>query len=143
MAQFVKLVKTLAKPGVKDSGFKYAARSVNQGKTDLTALCQQISSRSSLSSADVKAVLDSLNYVMDYELKQGRIVQFDSFGNFRLSVSSDRVDEKKDFDASLLRKPKIIFTPSRSLQETRKTAKFTLLTEKDNSSDGGDDKPEI
>ncbi|WP_080902970.1 HU family DNA-binding protein [Parabacteroides sp. Marseille-P3160] len=143
MAQFIKLVKTPAKPGVKDSGYKLMARNVSQGKTNLAALCQLISARSSISSADVKAVLDSLNFVMDYELKQGRIVQFDSFGNFRLSVSSDRVDEKKDFDTSLLRKPKIVFTPSGSLQETRKTVKFSLQTDEETDPEEGDDKPEL
>lgn len=142
MAQLVKFVKTLAKPGVKDSGFKYGVCSVNQGKTDLTALCQLISARSSISSADVRAVLDSLNFIMDYELKQGRIVQLDTFGSFRMTVGSNRVDNIKDFDSALIRTPKIVFTPYSSLQETRKTLKFAIQA-REKEPEQGDDKPEI
>lgn len=143
MAQLVTLKKTLAKPGVKDSGFKYGAYTVNQGKTDLSTLCQLIAARSSISSADVRAVLDSLNFIVDFELKQGRIVQLDTFGSFRMTVGSDRVDDKKDFTTSMIRQPKIVFTPYAALRETRKTIKFSVKKEEGTEPEEGGETPEL
>ena len=87
-----------------------------------------IAARSTVSSADVKAVLDNLNFVLDMELQAGRIVQLGEFGNFRISVSSEGVADEKDFDNSMLRAPKIIFTPGSELRETKKTLGFTKIT---------------
>ena len=100
----------------------------SNGTSSLKHLCKLIAARSTVSSADVKAVLDNLNFVMDLELQEGRIVQLGEFGNFRLSVSSDGVTDQKDFDNSLLRKPKIVFTPGSELRETKKTTEFTKVT---------------
>ncbi|MEG1545251.1 MAG: hypothetical protein RR382_12140, partial [Tannerellaceae bacterium] len=98
MAQGFKLVQRMSKPGVKDSEKKFYAVSKNNGTSGLKHLCKMIGARSTVSSADVKAVLDSLNFVMDMELQEGRIVQLGEFGNFRMSVSSDGVVETKDFN---------------------------------------------
>lgn len=44
------------------------------GHTDMDTLCVMIGARSTVSSADVKAVLDNLNFILDMELRAGRIV---------------------------------------------------------------------
>ena len=54
---------------------KAFATPVYTGYTELEDICKAISERSALSSADVKGVLDSLNYVLDLELRGGRIVR--------------------------------------------------------------------
>ena len=128
MAQGFKLVLRPCQPGVKDSEKKYYAVSKNTGFSDLKHLCKMIAARSTVSSADVKAVLDNLNFVLDMELQAGRIVQLGEFGNFRISVSSEGVADEKDFDNSMLRAPKIIFTPGSELRETKKTLGFTKIT---------------
>lgn len=45
------------------------------GYTDMETLCMTIGARSTVSSADVKAVLDNPNFVLDMELRAGRIVK--------------------------------------------------------------------
>ena len=127
MSQGFKLVQRSSKPGEKDAAKKYYAVAKSNGTSGLKHLCKMIAARSTVSSADVKAVLDNLNFVMDMELQEGRIVQLGEFGNFRLSVSSDGVDDEKAFDNSLLRKPKIIFTPGKELRETKATTDFTKI----------------
>lgn len=138
MAQNYKLVKRMTKPGDTTSARKYYAMSKSNGVSDLTYLCKLISARSTVSSADVKAVLDSLNYVLDLELQAGRIVQLGEFGNFRMSVSSDGADTLTGFSSSMLREPKIIFTPGASLRTTKKTAEFSRVEVEKEPAEGGE-----
>lgn len=127
MAQGFKLVQRPSKPGVVDSEKKFYAVSKNNGTSGLKHLCKMIAARSTVSSADVKAVLDNLNFVMDMELQEGRIVQLGELGNFRMSVSSDGVTDVKDFNHSMIRKPRLIFTPGSELRETKSTLEFSRI----------------
>ena len=124
MAQGFKLVLRPSKPGEKDSEKKFYAVSKTNGTSSMKTLCKLISARSTVSSADVKAVLDNLNFVLDMELQEGRIVRLGDFGSFRISVSSDGVTDKKDFNTSMLRPPRIIFTPGGELKDTKKTLEY-------------------
>ena len=74
MAQGYKLVLRPSEPGVKGSKKLYYAVSKSTGFTDIRRLCKLVAARSTVSSADVKAVLDNLNYILDLELQDGRIV---------------------------------------------------------------------
>ncbi|WP_099464113.1 HU family DNA-binding protein [Parabacteroides provencensis] len=127
MAQGFKLVQRPSRPGVRGSEKKNYAVSINNGISGLKHLCKMIAARSTVSSADVKAVLDNLNFVMDMELQEGRIVQLGELGNFRMSVSSDGVTDVRDFDQTMLRKPKLIFTPGSELRETKNALEYTRI----------------
>jgi len=129
MAQGFKLVLRPSKPGEKDSEKKFYAVSKTNGISSMKTLCKLISARSTVSSADVKAVLDNLNFVLDMELQEGRIVKFGDFGSFRISVSSDGVTDKKDFNSSMLRPPRIIFTPGGELKDTKKTLEYSRISQ--------------
>lgn len=85
---------------------------------DMQKLCRLVASRSAMSSADVKSILDSLNWAIDLELSSGAIVQVGELGNFRLSLSSDGVAEGENFTADQIRKARIIFTPGNNLRMT-------------------------
>lgn len=146
MAQGYKLVLRPSEPGKKDSPKLYYAVSKSTGFTDLRRLCKLIAARSTVSSADVKAVLDNLNYILDLELQDGRIVQLGEFGNFRITVGSEGIEDKKKFSASMIRAPKIVFTPGFDLRETKKTMGYSLIVpevEKADNSGGEDDRPVI
>ncbi len=120
MAQGYKLVekKNLGRDAAEQPTKVYAIPKYN-GYTDMDTLCKMIGARSTVSSADVKAVLDNLNFVLDMELQAGRIVQLGEFGNFRL------------------------FTPGASLKKTLKTTNFasfadeTTATGTDDEENGG------
>ena len=106
----------------KDSGEnprKFYAQAVNNGYMSFDELCGDIAEQCTLTSADVKAVLDRMNYVLDKNLKAGRIVQFGEIGNFRLAVGSTGSLTEKDFSTAQIKKPKIVFTPGSRLQDTR------------------------
>ena len=108
-----------------DAGKKktFAVAKAN-GYCDMTKLCKLISARCAMSSADVKAILDSLNWVMDLELQSGNIVQLGEFGNFRLSIRSRGAEKKDLFNTSFIKNAHIVFSPGTSLRETKSNLHF-------------------
>ena len=146
MAQNYKLVKkkNLGKDSETIPQKMFAIPSYN-GYTDMETLCKMIGARSTVSSADVKAVLDNLNFVLDMELQAGHIVQLGEFGNFRLSVSSSGAENKEAFSASMLKKARVLFTPGKSLRNTVGTLSLAAKQDEAAPETGGgggeDDRP--
>ena len=89
MAQKFKLIerKNLGKDN-KENPRKFYAQAVNNGYVSFDELCGEIAENCTLTSADVKAVMDRMNYILDKNLRAGRIVQFGEIGNFRMAVGS-------------------------------------------------------
>lgn len=125
MSQHYKLVLRNSIPGDKTSPKKYYAMAVSTGSTSLEYLCEIAAARSSLSAADVKGVLDTMNYLLNLELKEGRIVEFGELGHFRIGLGSEGADSIEAFHVSMIREPRIIFYPGKSLQATRHAIKFS------------------
>ena len=150
MAQGYKLVtrKVTDLKGGEAQEKIYAIPDYN-GHTDMDTLCVMIGARSTVSSADVKAVLDNLNFILDMELRAGRIVQLGEFGNFRLSLSSNGASDKKSFTQADVKGARVIFTPGASLRNTKKLVAFTSTEKKEDEGSGseggggGSDRPEI
>ena len=119
---------------------KVYAQTVNNGYVQFAELCEDIAETCTLTSADVKAVLDRMNYMLHKSLKAGRIVQLGEFGNFRMALGSSGSLTKKDFSSDQIRKPKIVFTPGKALQTTRSITLFEKNSEpKTDGGDGGGD----
>lgn len=141
MAQTYKLIKR--KNLGKDSGettHKYYAQAVNNGYMEFDELCGDIAEQCALTSADVKAVLDRMNYVLDKNLRAGRIVRMGELGNFRMTVGSTGSKTEEEFTAALLKKPKVSFQPGNALQGTRKLLTFERVTTPTET--GGDEEDE-
>lgn len=125
MAQKYRLIKRKNLGKDKDTvPSKYYAQAVNNGYTSFDELCEEIGELCTLTSADVKAVMDRMNYTLDKHLKAGRIVQFGEIGNFRLSMGSSGSETEEEFQTSQIRKPRIVFTPGKKLQLTRSNTTF-------------------
>jgi len=134
-----KLVRRYSMPSDKTSVKKYYALAKSTGVTDLNHLCRMIQARSAVSSADVKSVLDNLNFVMDMELSAGRIVKMGELGSFRLSLSSEGAEEEGAFNKTLVRKARVLFAPGISLQNTTKTLAFTRVSSNNETGNEADD----
>jgi predicted histone-like DNA-binding protein len=106
---------------------KYYAAAKTSGVSGVDKICKLISSRSTVSSADVKAVLDSLAWAMDLELSSGNVVKLGELGNFRLSISSLGMATKEEVNAGKIRKARIIFTPGAILRSTRDSVSFEAM----------------
>lgn len=147
MAQKFKLIerKNLGKDKVENPK-KFYAQAVNNGYVPFDELCNDIAETCTLTSADVKAVLDRMNFMLDKHLKAGRIVQFGEIGNFRFALGSSGAVTAKDFSTMQIRQPKIVFSPGSKLRETRQLTAFEREEEKAPEADGGgggSDRPEI
>lgn len=124
MALRFRVVKRKVLAGADKDAVKNYAVAKTSGITGLDKMCRLISSRSTVSSADVKAVLDSLNWALDLELGAGNVVQLGELGNFRLSLSSTGTATEEEFDATKIRKARIVFHPGAALRTTRSTVTF-------------------
>lgn len=146
MAQGYVLVLRPSEPGNKDSEKKYYAVSKSTGTVDLKYLGKLIAARSSISSADVKSVLDNLNFFMDLELQEGKIVQWGELGSFRVTIGSEGVTDKKMFSSSMIRPPRLVFMPGSELKGTKRLLTFSNVGEKEvpatPENPGGDDRQE-
>lgn len=125
MALAFRKVKRKVLNGPEEGQEKYYAMAKTSGVSTFEKMCHLISSRSTVSSADVKGVLDSLNWAMDLELKSGYVVQLGELGNFRLSLSSEGTETEKDLTADKIKNTRIIFSPGSALRKTRDEVTFT------------------
>ena len=107
---------------------KYYAQAVSDGRVEFDELCDQIADGCTLTSADVKAVLDRMNVVLNNNLSAGRIVQFGELGNFRLTVSSTGATSEDKFTSSNVKKANLVFAPASSLKETKSGVKFERIS---------------
>ena len=57
------------------------------------------------------------------------MLKLGDYGSFRISVSSDGVTDKKDFNSSMLRPPRIILTPGGELKDTKKTLEYSRISQ--------------
>jgi predicted histone-like DNA-binding protein len=130
----------------KDAGTaprKVYAQVVNNGYVTFDELCGSIAENCTLTSADVKAVLDRMNYELDRNLRAGRIVQFGEIGNFRMSAGSSGSVGEKNFSTSLIRMPRIVFIPGKSLRTTRSQTTFEKQTLPKDESESACDREHI
>ena len=120
-------IKAIAKgqPGVPGGGDKkYYASPVSGGEMDIKAITKAIEKISTVSGADIRAVLYALVDVSIDGLERGEIIRLGELGNLRITLSSEGKSTPEEINASSVKKAGIIFTPGALLKEMLKTIKF-------------------
>ena len=118
----------------------FYAQAVMSRRVVFDDLCDEIAETCTLTSADIKAVLDRVIWAMVTHLRNGEIVQFADLGNFRIAIDSPGVSNPEDFNAVIIRRPKVVFSPGKRLRDMRNLAKFNRFTvDKDEGMDEGGD----
>ncbi len=124
-----------SKDAPKDSK-RYYASIVSNGTVTLEELCESIAEETALTSADVKSCLDRLPRILARHLREGRNIQVGELGSFRPTLGSQGSVKKEDFTAAtMMKKPVIMFTPGKKLQEARENMTFLRVKE---TSEGGE-----
>ena len=82
---------------------KFYAQAINSGYVSFDELCEEIAESCTLTSADVKAVI--------------------------FAIGSTGSITEKEFNASQIKTPKIVFTPGSKLKDTRKLTTFEKASE--------------
>ncbi|MCL3852738.1 DNA-binding protein [Parabacteroides sp. GYB001] len=103
-------------------------------------------SEAGIPSNQVKGVADRMNHLFRKHLAAGRRVQFGEFGNFRYGLGSAGADTEKNFDNSMIKTPRIIFSPGSALRQARKDTKFEKAGTQPSVKEDGDnedDRPVI
>ena len=112
---------------------------------DFDSICDVVADRSTASDGDVSLVVRGLLRAMEESLLRNEVVQLGRLGNFRLSIGSSGTVAEKDFQASMIRKPKIIFTPGTKLRAMIEKVSLERIGKEPEQSggDGEDDRPVI
>lgn len=88
------------------------------------AITRTAADRSTVTSADAKAVMDNVMNIAIERLKSGNIIRINDLGSFRLSISTEGTDTKEEFNQSKIKKARIIYTPCKDLKTFLKTLEF-------------------
>lgn len=111
--------KNFSKDAQPDDKLYYASI-LSNGTATFEEVCESIAEETALTSADVKSCLDRLPRILTRHLREGRNVQLGEFGSFRLTLGSSGVENENDFKAAtMMKRPGIVFTPGKTLQEMR------------------------
>lgn len=137
--------KDMGKDAVEGSK-KYYGSVSSTGTLSFDQICSSISAYSTASPGDVKLVLDGFVFVASEALLRGEVVQFGELGNFQLKLGSGGVSDAKDYDASMFKRPHIVFRPSIRLKTAVakvNVEKWPVVVVPGGGSGGGGDRPEI
>ena len=102
---------------------KWYANPVNTGKVSQKEIAKLVEERSSLTIWDIINVIENLITELPRQLAEEKSVKLWDLGSFRLSLSSEGVEDKKKFNTSKI-EPKVIFTPSAEFKEKLKKMSY-------------------
>lgn len=103
---------------------KFYAIAKSNGEETVRQLATEISKRTSLSSADIFAVIEALIDLVPERLAQGNIVRLGEFGSFSISLSSEGVETEENFTASNIKSNSLNFRPGKLVQKVLDGAEY-------------------
>lgn len=104
----------------------------------LAQIVKRIEKRSTVSSADVKAVLDALQYEVIEALQNGNSVRLGDLGSFRLSIKANgsaTSDEARRTGANAIKAINVQFTKSTAMRDALSPSGVEFGLQEDISND--------
>ncbi len=115
-------------PGVAGGGEKkFYASAKMDGDLTLDGMTKKIEKISTVSGADVRAVLYAMVDVMSDSLEDGKNVRLGELGSLRVGISSKGKETAKEVNASCVKSSKVIFTPGKELRTMLNNLSFTKV----------------
>lgn len=112
-------------PGVQGGGArKWYALNVSQGERNIDDLTKSIEKISTVSGADIRAVLYALVDVCVDDLDDGYTINLGDLGNLRVNISSNGVDTEDEVDTDVIRGSKTVFKPGKRLKKMLEDIKY-------------------
>ena len=84
---------------------------------ELGDIAARIERTSTVSSADIKAVLDALQYEVREQIKAGHSVRLGDLGSFRPTIACRGMDKAEDLTVRNIKRVRVQFTPSATLEK--------------------------
>lgn len=97
-------------PGSQAYG-KWFAKMVSIGSVNTEQIAEEVSHDSSLTHADVVAVLYALSNTIRKHLLQSEVVHLDGLGTMRVSICSHLAETEKEVGEALIYNYKVVFNP--------------------------------
>jgi predicted histone-like DNA-binding protein len=112
-------------PGVVGGGEKkYYATTKTIGECNIEMLTKRIEKISTVSGADIRAVLYALVDVITEELDEGQITRLGDLGSLRVSISSEGFEKEEEVTLNAIKGAKVIFTPGIKLKAMLQALKY-------------------
>lgn len=112
-------------PGAGTEGPKKFYASVSSdGEMNLDDLTQRIEEMSTVSGADIRAVIYAAFSVMKSELGNGKIVRLGELGSLKIGISSRGEETADAVSENSVKGLKIVFIPSPKMKELFKILRF-------------------
>ena len=122
MAALYDLFRTPQPKGEKK--VRYHARSVVTGKMSTQHLVRTIAQRSAFKESVVTGVLLALEDVLSESLAEGKSVQLDGVGAFRISAKSPSVRDRREIRAESIEFKGVVYKADKKLLKKLSTTKF-------------------
>ena len=103
---------------------RFYANAIGDGETSLNDLAEYASETSTVSKADILAVLESTLTKISKDLSNGRIVRVGDYFTLQMSISSNPSNTADEVTNSNIRKSKINFRPGKMLSDMIKLASY-------------------
>jgi predicted histone-like DNA-binding protein len=120
--------KTISRknPQNQEAAQKYYAQPVYTGEIGLKRIAAEIAELSSLSPGDVYNVLVNFTGALPKYLKDGFKVRLGDFGIFKVSFSSEGVDEAKQAASAHIRGRKVLYVPGKDIKTSLEGMHFEM-----------------
>lgn len=148
MSKSYKVVKKTMNMGEKKGQTVYSVRPVSYGTLTTEEVAKQISTESTATTADVKAVLDRYAYYVVENLAKGYNIELLGFGTLYLRfITNKAVSEPKKANANLVKSILPGFRPSFSVDHNGKRTydlipnRISLVKYSEDNDPNGDNKP--
>jgi predicted histone-like DNA-binding protein len=102
---------------------------VSNREVSFDTICQQVADGCTLTSADIKAVIDRLVQVLSRNLANSNTVRMGELGSFRVSLSSSGSTTSDTFKASLIRGARVLFSPGATLKTALSSVSYSRVAD--------------
>lgn len=113
MIQYV--IREIRKPGTED--WKFYGQIAPVTPVTLTDITELIEKRSTVSSADIKAVLDALQFEVIQALKDGKSVRLGDLGSFRPTIKSEGAATAAAWNVDMVKSVNVRYTASGKIKK--------------------------
>ena len=98
------------------------------GRSSLRTLAMEAADRSSMSEADTYASMANMWNIIPRHLAEGKIVDLDDFGIFKLAITTEGADTPETVTSRNIKKISVRFTPGPAFMEILNRVQFEKIS---------------
>ena len=126
-----KLAKKKKNPSQPQGDSEWHAIPTITNRLTTRSVCKVVTRNTTTAPTEAESTFNLVCDGIVHELQQGNSVQLGELGWLRLSFGSEGVEDLTQFDAAtMMRTPKLVFTPGMVLKDVREKATYTRVTKK-------------